>query len=73
MKIIQKSFGQTKAGEAANLYTIVNNNGMKVTFTDFGANIVSIVVPDKDGNFADIALGYENLLGYEINSPGFGS
>jgi len=73
MKITQQPFGTTKSGEEATLYTITNSNGMKVSFTDFGANIVSIVVPDKNGNFADVALGYKNLEGYEDNKPGFGS
>lgn len=73
MKITQKSFGKIKSGEDTTLYTIINSNGMKVSFTDFGANIVSIIVPDRDGNFADIALGYKNIQGYEDNRPGFGS
>ncbi|MDI9487962.1 MAG: aldose epimerase family protein [Bacillota bacterium] len=73
MNITQKPFGKTKTGEEATLYTITNSNGMKVSFTDFGSNIVSIIVPDKKGNFADIALGFDNLEGYESNGPGFGS
>ena len=73
MKITQKPFGKTKAGENAVLYTITNNNGMKVSFTDYGANIVSIIVPDREGQFADVALGFKNIEGYEENKPGFGS
>lgn len=73
MKITQKSFGKTKGGENTTLYTITNSNGMKVSFTDFGANIVSIIVPDKEGAFTDVALGYKNIDGYEDNKPGFGS
>ncbi len=73
MKITQKSFGKTGQGEEAALYTITNENGMKVSFTDYGANIVSILVPDKHGKFEDIALGYADLAGYEDNGPGFGS
>jgi aldose 1-epimerase len=73
MKITQKSFGKTVRGEEATLYTITNGNGMKVSFTNFGANIVSIIVPDSQGNFADVNLGFENLAGYEENPPGFGS
>lgn len=73
MKITQKSFGKTKSGDNTTLYTITNSNGMMVSFTDFGANIVSIIVPDKEGAFADVALGYKNIEGYEDNKPGFGS
>ncbi len=73
MKITQKSFGKTSRGEEATLYTVTNGNGMKVTFTDYGANIVSIIVPDAKGNPADVTMGFDNLAGYEENPPGFGS
>lgn len=73
MKITQKSFGKTAHGEEATLYTLTNSNGMKVSLTDFGANIVSIIVPDAKGNAVDVNLGYSNLAGYEVNSPGLGS
>lgn len=73
MKITQKSFGKTKSGEEATLFTITNSNGMKVSFTDFGAHIVEVIVPDAKGNFADVNLGYKNLQGYEVNPPGFGA
>lgn len=73
MKITQKSFGKTARGEEATLFTLTNGNGMKVSFTDYGANIVSIIVPDAKGNAADVNLGYENIAGYEVNTPGFGS
>ena len=73
MKQIKTSFGTTKNGEAATLYTFTNKTGMSVSFTDYGANIVHICVPDKDGNIRDIALGFDSVSGYEKNGPGFGS
>ncbi len=73
MKITKKSFGKTAQGEEATLYTVTNHNGMKVSFTDFGANIVSIIVPDSKGNAVDVNLGFDNIAGYEENEPGFGS
>lgn len=73
MKISRKAFGVTQNGEEANLYTISNDNGMQVAFTDYGANIVSILVPDAKKNLVDVALGFDNLIGYEENVPGFGS
>lgn len=73
MKQIKTSFGTTKNGEAATLYTFTNKNGMSVSFTDYGANIVNICVPDKVGNIRDIALGFDSVSGYEMNPPGFGS
>lgn len=73
MSIKRQSFGKTKSGEKATLYTLTNRNGMQVSLTNYGANIVSILVPDKKGNFSDVVLGYDNIAGYEINGPGYGS
>lgn len=73
MKITQRTFGTTEKGEEATLYTISNNNGMKVSLTDYGATIVSIFVPDSKGRSVDVTLGYDTLAGFEHNSSGFGS
>lgn len=73
MNISKKPFGTTKEKEKATLYTMTNEHGMTVVVTDYGANIVSVIVPDKDGNKADVVLGYDKLSDYEINAPGFGS
>lgn len=73
MSIQKQSFGKTKEGVEATLFILENKKGMKVSFTDYGANIVSIIVPDKDGKFDDVVLGYDNVAGYEVNAPGFGS
>ena len=47
------------------LYVISNQNGMEVCFTNFGGRIVSIMVPDKDGNMTDVCLGHDNIADYE--------
>ncbi|HHT97183.1 MAG TPA: galactose mutarotase [Clostridiales bacterium] len=73
MKVNKKSFGKTKDGKDVSIFSITNSNGMTVSFTDYGANIVSIMVPDKNGKLDDLVLGFSNLEGYEENSPGFGS
>lgn len=46
------------------LYVLGNNNGMEVCFTNFGGRIVSILVPDKDGNMKDVCLGHDNIADY---------
>jgi len=53
------------------LYTLTNKKGMEVCITNFGGRVVSIVVPDKDGNPTDVVLGYDNLEQYAdtVNSP----
>ena len=73
MKIEKQSFGKTASGEEALLYTITNKNGMSASFTDFGAIIVKIMVPDRWGKLEDVVLGYDDLGPYEHNEPGYGS
>lgn len=46
------------------LYQLQNSNGIKIGITNFGASVQSIIVPDKNKNFDDIALGYDTLQGY---------
>lgn len=65
MGIIEKFYGTTKNNEEVNMYTIKNNSDMEVDIINYGATIVSIRVPDKDGNIDDVALGYDTLEAYE--------
>ena len=71
--IATKKFGTTGNGETVTLYTITNKNGMSVSAIDYGANIVSLMVPDKDGNAEDIVLGFDDVAGYEENGCFFGA
>ncbi|MBP3609186.1 MAG: galactose mutarotase [Lachnospiraceae bacterium] len=73
MKITKTSFGTTKNGEKATLYTMENSNGMKVSVTDYGATIVHIIVPDRDGKMADVSLGYDDVKGYDENGTYYGA
>ena len=52
------------ATDSTALYTLSNENGMEVCFTNFGGRIVSIMVPDKDGNMTDVCLGHDNIDDY---------
>lgn len=71
-KLEKKNFGQTPCGQNVNLYTLTNANGIKIGLMDFGAALVSAVVPDSKGNFADIVLGYDNFNSYLCDNPYFG-
>ena len=55
-------------GKQVDLYTLTNGD-LTMQVTNFGARVVSLWTPDKDGNFADIVLGYENLDRY-VNNTG---
>jgi len=61
----EKIIDETKSTK---LYTLKNANGMEVCITNFGARIVSIMVPDKNGQMTDIVLGFDNIEDY-INVP----
>jgi aldose 1-epimerase len=68
----QKNFG-TRDGRPVNLYTLTNANGVEVDAMNYGGIIVSIRVPDRKGQFADIVLGHETLDGYIPNPPYIGA
>ena len=46
------------------IYTLTNGNGLTARITDFGARIVSLLVPNRNGNLCDIVLGFDNLDDY---------
>lgn len=73
MAVTTKSFGSTKEGKAATLYTMTNANGVIAEVTDYGAILVNLLVPDKKGNVADVVLGYDTIDGYFDNGCYFGS
>ena len=60
-------------GERVTEYTLTNRNGMIVKCIEYGAIITQIHVPDKDGKFADVALGFDKLEDYLKGHPYFGS
>ena len=52
------------ATDSTALYALTNPNGMEVCFTNFGGRIVSIMVPDKNGNMTDVCLGHDDIDDY---------
>lgn len=68
----QQEFG-THEGRPVNLYTLKNSHGVEVKAMNYGGIIVSIRVPDRKGQFADIVLGHEQLEGYIPNPPYLGA
>ncbi|MGN1376434.1 MAG: galactose-1-epimerase, partial [Prevotella sp.] len=59
-----EKFKTTIDEKPVQLYTLQNSNGMSVSITNFGGRVVSIVVPDKDGNPKDVVLGFDNIKNY---------
>jgi|TARA_B100001964_G_C14262836_1_gene616940 aldose 1-epimerase len=71
--ITKSSFGHTAAGEEIYLYSCANNNGLKLKMITFGAIVVSLEVPDRDGNLSNINLGFNSLEKYLNGHPYFGA
>ena len=72
LPIMKESFGKA-GGREVFLYTLTNVQGTKVSITNYGGIITSIVVPDRQGKMGDIVLGYDTLEQYIANSPYFGA
>ena len=69
MKLTKELWGKSTCGKEIYLYTLTNDNGAYVQLSSVGAGIVSIVVPDKDGNLADVVLGYPEAASYFGDGP----
>ncbi|MDX2154182.1 MAG: aldose epimerase family protein [Bryobacteraceae bacterium] len=72
-KVQKQAFGKTGDGTAVDLYTLTNKNGITATITNYGGIITSLKTPDKQGNSADIVLGFDNIDGYLKGHPYFGA
>jgi aldose 1-epimerase len=70
--IKRQVFGVLPDGRVVDLYTLVNDNGMEARITSYGGIVVSLFVPDREGRWADVVLGHENLAGYLPNNAYFG-
>lgn len=68
----KKTFGVLPSGEQAHLYTI-RCGQMKAAITDFGATLVSLIVPDKAGKLADVVLGFDDVNAYAASDAFFGA
>lgn len=59
--------------KAVKLYTLKNAAGMEVCITNFGGRLVSVMVPDKEGNMTDVILGFDNITDYQNVPTDFGA
>ena len=70
--IEQHVWGMTPEGEAIILYTMRNDKGAEVKISNFGAAIVSVTMPDREGRMADVVLGYKHPEGYFFDGAASG-
>jgi aldose 1-epimerase len=69
----KKSFGKAPDGTETFIYTLHNKNGMEARITNYGAMLVSLLVPDRNGKRADVVLGFDSLAPYVKDGLHFGS
>ena len=69
----QSTFGKMPDGRSVPAVTLTNANGISATVIALGATLQSVVMPDRDGKKADVALGYDNLSDYIDQPQYFGS
>ena len=67
MSVSERKFGILQTGETVKIFHLENKSGAYAEVTDFGAILVKVCVPDKDGTLTDVVLGYDDLPSYEVN------
>jgi len=72
-QISQQPFGTTKEGTPVNLYTLRNSKGAEARISNYGGLVISLKVPDRNGQVGDVVLGYDDLASYIKDSPFFGA
>jgi len=72
-QIDKQPFGTAPTGEPVDIYTLRNGKGAEARIMTYGGIVVSLKMPDKDGQFSDVVLGYDDLDSYVKKSPYFGA
>jgi aldose 1-epimerase len=72
-RITREAFGTTTDGKTVDAFTLTNATGLELRAITYGATIVSLRVPDRQGRLDDVVLGYPTLAGYLEKSPYFGA
>ena len=67
MSIARAPFGVTPDGRQIDAFTLTNAHGLSLKILTLGAIVQSVRAPDRNGRFADIVLGFENLARYLDN------
>ena len=73
MKIEGTTYGTLKNGERIDIVTVTNSNNVSFSVISYGATLISVKTPDKNGSVDEITLGKPDLAGYESGHPYFGS
>ena len=68
-----EAFGTTPSGREVRRFTLTNRNGLRARVSDYGALLISMEAPDRDGELADLTHGFDTLAGWLTNGPYFGA
>jgi aldose 1-epimerase len=71
-KLEKDVFGRTAAGDIVERYTLRNSRGMMARIITYGATVAELFTPDRQGNLADVVLGFDDLASYEAHNAYFG-
>ena len=72
-KVEKSLFGLMPDGDSVMLYTLTNEQDIKITITNYGGIITGIYTPDRNGKSTNITLGFDNLEQYLAGHPNFGT
>ena len=71
--VTKRTFGKLSSGEEIQIFHLENKSGAYAEISQFGAILVKLCVPDREGKLTDVVLGYDDLAGYEVNGCFFGA
>jgi aldose 1-epimerase len=72
-KVKKQAYGKMPNGPAVELYTLTNAKGMQAGIITYGGTVVSLTAPDRNGKYADVVLGMDDLAGYMKATAFFGA
>ncbi|HAH25332.1 MAG TPA: galactose-1-epimerase, partial [Prolixibacteraceae bacterium] len=73
MSYSKGDFEKEVNGKKTTLFTLKNEGGIIVTLTNYGAKIVSVFAPDRNGALEDVTLGFKSIDEYVAGDPGQGA
>ena len=69
LSVTEMEYGTLSTGEAAHKYILANSSGASMSLSDYGARIISVCMPDRDGIMGDVIVGPDNLQTFECAKP----
>lgn len=63
--VAKSKFGETSDGKSVDLFTLRNSAGAEARIISYGGTLVGLSMPDRNGRFGDVVLGFESVADYE--------